>query len=684
MSLKTLRLLGLLLLAGLAALFGPRFLALAPDLAAQVRHGEGESSLTYTLARDTWTRFALPPATRQVRLLINANLATAEPVQESVNYTLIWRFREAGGTIVDQGSAAFRVKTYGGCHRDCAVEIDHYYAHLKLQPLEGNRLQIALSQQMTGTLELRLGDGDAAVVSAAARVYIPNREQSENPGAAWKELDRKDRDRLKQENALGTLTPDEQENLMRQSFRPLGPSGMRNRDYTVARLFQREQPRGRVCRQAPELKEVDQEATRLRVWPLAPEQTLRWRLSGKSPVDFRLDLRSKRPGQVRWRFLDQAGQALGRGARAINAGGDSGDRLSHGDEPVASAEKLYLSLPPKAVIVELESDQALYCNAWVRPRDLPFRKTFGTEESQDHRQPLWFSLLPLGSPHSAFILLATEPLDKRIDQEPLGVVDLKPNQDWLGRHVLLPRAADDLPVNAPLGSVFTRVQPERPFTPGKVGIDQDQRPTTLLVQNLTTQPVSLDVVQDGRNLLEETLTARAGSFLLELSPEAEKPVLRSSTKRINAWINHRRPKARYMRRKLAVRLEDALSYTIHKQEQTRLTLSARLLHPVADQALVVRARVRANTSGASDSYTVPLRQADFSTKVAPSAVMPDVARKKIVEHRPWHITLDNDLPAGAYTLIIEKVSGPDAYLLLSQPIYQKTVALNTRGLGEEP
>ncbi|MDJ0840332.1 MAG: hypothetical protein QNK37_27730 [Acidobacteriota bacterium] len=692
MSLRTFRTLIFLALSAALltwAAYGPKPDWTQTDEQNQwTRPADAVGAITYQLQTDRWTRFPVPPGTQTVRCIFNANLPGSVESQD-LRFRVAWRWLDGRGR--ELGGENYSLRTVNqDCHPGCGNQSTLFYDQSGLSPMEGRRLTLHVGELpgQAAQLALRLESADAPLTTIAARVYVPDTNTDVSASEIWQSLSRRERRQLLAENALGRLDEAERENLLRNRYRPVGPVGMEGRDYRSRRLYTHPDPPARICRKTPDRQTVPPEGLRIRTWPVSSETAISWRFDGRGETHLRLDLRTPADTTVTYKTFDQNRNILQEERLLLQATGISGDLLEDGDR-VGERQSFYLTLPPQTDSLVLTSEGPVYCSAWVRPPELPRHGIQAENPEEDSWLHAWFSLLPHTAGEARTLILAERPeTDEALDsivepKEYAPIVDLKPGGDWLGRYVMMERRAADLPKDAPLTTVFTRVPVNREKELTIQGNPGETVYPILAFQRKSRNPVKLSVTLDGKLIWEDTLSARGGELSLgQVSAGKHTLHIRTEDKRAAIWVNHVRPRRNFLRRKPAVLLDQPLTYRITKPHHDRFTVTTRILRTPGGKKPVVLKATLDNPNppgGATRAYTFPKRQITLEPVEVGRTRMPSGKSQALAESRPWFIHLDADLPPGDYTLRFERVSGRTPYLLVShlgpeKPAVKKSVS----------
>lgn len=266
----------------------------APDDYADHQVGIG-----YVLEREGWTEFALTPGLARLRFLVNGGWVGGEPVPE-VDFAVAYSFLNENGDLLAGDQYHFRAgqglfETPTGPRPAVVFEDKTVTA---LDP----RLATVVPPPGTTRVRFQVIEGDVGLGDVVVRLYAPNTLTPGTENVAWLRLRQIEKQRL----ARATLEdyrflPDREiASLVHHVWRPVGPIGIKDRDYFVRRVFTRRENPGRQFDIKPPLLELPVTAPGRIVTVPLPEQPGCFTvvLSPQSGVEADTPLR--RPPQVRW------------------------------------------------------------------------------------------------------------------------------------------------------------------------------------------------------------------------------------------------------------------------------------------------------------------------------------------------------------------------------------------------
>ncbi|CAM2011534.1 hypothetical protein [Acanthopleuribacter pedis] len=206
-------------------------------LEAPADFADHEVGLGYVVAEDTQPGFRLPPGADRLRVLVNGAWNGPQPVPET-RFSLIGTYRDESGLVLGRESVFFRAgRTL--YPRDAAPPL----AAVSFE--EPDRvaldLRIALLYPPSGTASVQFepGEGPPGLVDVVLRLYGPNTLTPGTEQVAWQRLRRVEKQRI-----AGATIEDyrflparEIAALVRTIWRPIGPVGIKDRDYRMRRVF---------------------------------------------------------------------------------------------------------------------------------------------------------------------------------------------------------------------------------------------------------------------------------------------------------------------------------------------------------------------------------------------------------------------------------------------------------------
>jgi hypothetical protein len=239
----------LLALAALAIWFGPpawnQARLVITEFVTNQRKVTGDAlmSVVYPLRRRTWLEFPIPPATERLRVLSKASIPpdALDLPETEWRYVLGYEVTNSQGSILQRQNRHFRTRLTR--YRDDADGLAYtgsFYLDQSILPADGRQMLVDLiGLSDAAHFRVRLENAESPVQDVAIRVYAPAKVAEHKLGTMWLRMSDED----KQSLAKGSVHPhsllseDEIRNLLRNQWQPLGPGGLKGRDYFSRRLY---------------------------------------------------------------------------------------------------------------------------------------------------------------------------------------------------------------------------------------------------------------------------------------------------------------------------------------------------------------------------------------------------------------------------------------------------------------
>lgn len=209
--------------------------------------GSAQRSLAYHLSAGQWLEFALPEASRQLRVVsnLNVNLHGDSPVQtagppQRWQYALHYQLIDSRGKLL--ADQVYYQNSRLTVYRDAQGDFYHanYYSDSPLTPLDG-RLMLLGSRALpqAAYLRLKLETAEPQAADAVVRVYVPAKIAEHRIGTRWLRLNEKQQETLANHSVYPASHLSEQEklNLIRHQWDPVGPRGVQGKDYHSRFLY---------------------------------------------------------------------------------------------------------------------------------------------------------------------------------------------------------------------------------------------------------------------------------------------------------------------------------------------------------------------------------------------------------------------------------------------------------------
>ncbi len=240
---------------GLYAYGNPRILlkleGLFINMQADLEARETAVSLTYLLRDEGWTDFPLPASAMRAKIITNSILArTSLTAGSDTMYPYSVDYQVLDGdsrTVLKEGTYYFRTRL-SLFHFPPAKQPEQAASlrESELVPADGRIIQLDLENlvQPVKNVKIRLKNGkmDIGVRGILARVYSLQQVTGQRESYLWSRLHGKQKEQLAKGNTYPQdfLTESEISHLMHKQWHAAGPAGVPNRDFTVRRLYIRE------------------------------------------------------------------------------------------------------------------------------------------------------------------------------------------------------------------------------------------------------------------------------------------------------------------------------------------------------------------------------------------------------------------------------------------------------------
>ncbi|CAM2067013.1 hypothetical protein SCOR_16670 [Sulfidibacter corallicola] len=196
----------------------------------------------YVVGRDSGTEFAMPPGGPPLRILVNPTMEGEAPDPESpIPFGVAYTFLDVDRNPLFRDVYHFVGKrslfrTDAGAQPFPASEFED-------RGLHALDLRVALLVPQKGTepafVRFELVEPAGRLADLVLRVYTPNKLTPGTEMVAWQKMRVVERQRLARASIedYRFLEEDEIIALVRSEWRPIGPTGIKNRDYQVRRVF---------------------------------------------------------------------------------------------------------------------------------------------------------------------------------------------------------------------------------------------------------------------------------------------------------------------------------------------------------------------------------------------------------------------------------------------------------------
>ncbi|WP_448206761.1 hypothetical protein [Azospirillum sp. sgz302134] len=211
--------------------------------AALERLDKADPSIAYGLDAQRWTSFPMPNHPELVRVVSHADVppeATADP-KAKWRYAIDYQLVDGRGAVLEEGTWQRRTSpiTFRNLAGSKPVTAAFYGEGTDV-PTAADATVLGLSAHPSASaLRVRLQSADVPLTRVSLRVYAREPVAEHRVGVLWQRLNEDQRRRLAEGNVYppALLNGEERENLLRNRWIPLGPSGVAGRDYAGRELF---------------------------------------------------------------------------------------------------------------------------------------------------------------------------------------------------------------------------------------------------------------------------------------------------------------------------------------------------------------------------------------------------------------------------------------------------------------
>ncbi len=381
---------------------------------------------------------------------------------------------------------------------------------------------------------------------------------------------------------------------------------------------------------------------------------------------------TREPATVPLVVLDGAGAELTRSDVVHTAALSSWDWADDGENlfRVEEATEHFLSAPPRAALLRVgPCPRRILVAVYNRPPDLTRTLVVELEgrASADvvgEPAPAWFRLSTPRAPgerRAPGLRLQRRPdlaSDPPVEPAPFGYDSLEPASGALVRSLLAPRADSGPVAERILGLAYTDLPTgrETALEVGELLGDDRIRPSILYSSPEDGDPAAVTLGVDGVALRTHFLSPGHGS--LELG-ELAGGLHRLRIDAPSGWhffVNHGVGDAPWIRRTVR-RFDAPIELVIEKPTASPLTISGRLFLPAGRSGPAeVRGRLlgaEGRRSGATTGHTFERRVWRFLPGTRPAPWVEGGATLRLDQGTPFFLPLEDDLPAGRYTLRLE-------------------------------
>ncbi len=202
------------------------------------------TSFVYPLQKERWIKFQIPGHSRKVRILTNAHIDSRKDILPDSRwlYSIEYQLLSKDGSTLD--GHVYHQRTSLTHYRDKNNKIYHanHFASDRFLVLDGREIILNLSlHEKVAFIRLRLGWHQPEIKGVAARLYVPTKISAHRVGRLWRRLSEDQQDALAKGSVYPAemLSETEKVNLLKSQWQPLGPVGIKGRDYLSKTLYNR-------------------------------------------------------------------------------------------------------------------------------------------------------------------------------------------------------------------------------------------------------------------------------------------------------------------------------------------------------------------------------------------------------------------------------------------------------------
>lgn len=215
-----------------------------PELLAMVP--EASVSIAYELDRKRWTSYTIRDGCNPLRIVSNAGLPPEYrkrrfPEEQEWNYGIEYQVLDGSGAVLASRvyhhrtklrlfSDIKRLKEYNGS----------FYLTPDIQPADARIMLVNLAGMANpATIRFRLASADPDVRDVAIRLYAPELTPEYRLRPTWQRMNDRQKSRLAHGNVYPKelLAEQEKQSIVARMWNPLGPSGIRGRNYVSREIY---------------------------------------------------------------------------------------------------------------------------------------------------------------------------------------------------------------------------------------------------------------------------------------------------------------------------------------------------------------------------------------------------------------------------------------------------------------
>lgn len=200
-------------------------------------------SESYLLQKDAWTTYSIPPDITVLRVLVNANiLKNYQPLSDQfLEHSVQYQVLDRKGMVLKDQVYHQRSRQTRFFDKETGDDVPAYFYLLEgSKPLDGRIIMVNLGGlEGASLIRFRLAEKDSRIEDVVMRIYAAERHAEERFRRIWLRMTDYQKERLTAGNVYPTdlLSEEETHNILRNLTQPLGPAGIKGRDYSTRKLY---------------------------------------------------------------------------------------------------------------------------------------------------------------------------------------------------------------------------------------------------------------------------------------------------------------------------------------------------------------------------------------------------------------------------------------------------------------
>lgn len=197
-------------------------------------------SVTYLLTQNRWLTFDIPKPNTLFKLLLNANIDSAK-VDYNREYKFAIEYR-----VLDIKDEVLSSKIYHFSTKVSRFELNqefiepYYYLDEDLTPTLSKKIFVnSKLYQDSSKLQIKIYSLDRDMSDISIRTYTKERNREDKLSYLWDRLQDKSKEKFAKSNVYNfeLLQESEKRDILRETFRPYGPLGVKDEDYYIRKLY---------------------------------------------------------------------------------------------------------------------------------------------------------------------------------------------------------------------------------------------------------------------------------------------------------------------------------------------------------------------------------------------------------------------------------------------------------------